>query len=45
MHRNRYLASEHLYIAEVDPIRLADLAINNSRFDQPEVINKQVFLT
>jgi uridine kinase len=45
LHRNRYLASEHLYIAEVDPIRLADLVIDNSRFDQPEVINKLVFPT
>ena len=40
VHRNRYLASGHLYIAEVDPIRLADVAIDNSRFDRPEVINK-----
>jgi uridine kinase len=38
VHRNRYLAAERIYLAEVDPLRLVDVAIDNSRFDQPEVV-------
>jgi uridine kinase len=38
VHRNRYLAAERVYLAEVDPLRLVDLAIDNSHFDRPEVV-------
>jgi uridine kinase len=38
LHRHRYLAAERIYIAEVDPVGLADLTIDNSRFDRPELL-------
>jgi uncharacterized protein (TIGR02453 family) len=34
---DRYLVAERLYIEEVDPIRLVDVVIDNSRFDRPIV--------
>jgi uridine kinase len=36
--RERYLAAELLYIDEVDPIRLADIVIDNSTFDRPRIL-------
>lgn len=35
IHRNRYLAGERIYMAEVDPIGLADVVIDNRTFDRP----------
>jgi uridine kinase len=42
VHRNRYLAAERLYIDEVDPIRLVDVVIDNSRFDRPRILRQGV---
>lgn len=37
IHRDRYLPAERLYIAEVDPLRLVDLVIDNTVFDKPQI--------
>lgn len=39
VHRDRYLVAERLYIAEVDPIRLVDVVIDNTAFDRPQIVN------
>jgi uridine kinase len=36
--RDRYVVSEDLYAAEVDPAARADVVIDNSRFDQPRAL-------
>lgn len=38
LHRDRYLASELLYLAEIDPVRVADVVIVNSAFDAPRIL-------
>ena len=38
VHRDRYLAAELLYVAEVDPVRLVDVVIDNSAFDRPRIV-------
>ena len=38
LHRDRYLAAERLYVDEVEPIRLADIAIDNSTFQRPRIL-------
>jgi uridine kinase len=38
LHRDRYLVAERLYLEEVDPIRLVDVAIDNSAFDRPWIL-------
>jgi uridine kinase len=38
IHRDRYLPAERAYTSEVDPLRLADLVIDNSAFDRPQVV-------
>jgi uridine kinase len=38
VHRDRYLVAERLYVDEVDPIRLADVVIDNSAFDRPTIV-------
>src|SRR5262245_21888031 len=38
LHRDRYLAAERLYIDEVDPIRLADIVIDNATFRRPRIL-------
>ena len=38
IHRDRYLPAERLYLQEADPLRLADLVIDNTSFDRPRVI-------
>jgi uridine kinase len=38
VHRHRYLPAERLYLAEVDPLRLVDVAIDNSTFDRPRIL-------
>jgi uridine kinase len=40
VHRDRYLASERLYLAEVDPLRLVDVVIDNSAFDRPRIVSE-----
>ncbi len=38
VHRDRYLVAERLYLAEVDPLRLVDLVIENTVFDRPQML-------
>ena len=38
LHRDRYQAAEHIYVDEVDPVRLADLVIDNTDFANPVVL-------
>jgi len=38
LHRDRYLAAERLYIAEVDPVATADFVIDNTDFGHPVVV-------
>jgi uridine kinase len=38
VHRNRYHVSEQIYLAEVDPVRLVDVVIDNSDFDRPRIV-------
>ena len=35
LHRERYLAAELLYLAEVDPIPIVDVIIDNTDFERP----------
>lgn len=37
LHRNRYLVAEQIYIAEADPLRLADVVIDNRVFERPHI--------
>lgn len=37
LHRARYGVSEEIYIAEVDPLALADVIVDNSAFDNPRI--------
>jgi uridine kinase len=39
LHRSRYLPSELLYLDEVDPLRAADIVIDNRDFDRPRVLD------
>jgi uridine kinase len=39
VHRDRYHAAELIYIAEVDPISLADVVIDNRDFANPRVVS------
>jgi len=41
VHRDRYGAAEAIYLAEVDPLRLADLVIDNRDFARPRIIGGQ----
>ena len=36
--RDRYVVSEDIYIDEVDPIARADVVIDNTRFDRPQML-------
>jgi uridine kinase len=38
VHRDRYLAAERLYLAEVDPARLAEVVIDNTVLHQPRLL-------
>ena len=38
VHRDRYLVAERLYLAEVDPLRLVDVIIDNTVFDEPRML-------
>ncbi|MGH3481985.1 MAG: uridine kinase [Nocardioidaceae bacterium] len=39
VHRDRYLPAEELYLAEVDPLRLVDVVIDNRDFVRPFVVS------
>jgi uridine kinase len=41
VHRDRYLVAARHYLAEVDPLRLVDVVIDNTHFDRPEVLDKR----
>jgi uridine kinase len=38
LHRDRYLVAERLYLAEVDPLGLVDVVIDNTVFDWPRML-------
>lgn len=38
LHRNRYGAAERIYMAEVDPKKIADLVVDNRDFSSPRVV-------
>jgi uridine kinase len=38
VHRDRYHVSEQIYLAEVDPVRLVDVVIDNSEFASPRIV-------
>ncbi|KUJ70639.1 hypothetical protein ACZ90_01650 [Streptomyces albus subsp. albus] len=38
LHRDRYLAAQRVYLAEVDPLPRVDLVIDNSEFARPRVL-------
>ncbi|MEV0728155.1 uridine kinase [Polymorphospora sp. NPDC050346] len=38
VHRDRYLVAERLYLAEVDPLRLVDVVVDNTLFDHPRLL-------
>lgn len=37
LHRTRYLPAERLYLAEADPVRRADIVVDNTVFDLPKI--------
>ena len=39
LHRDRYHASEQIYIDEVDPRRIADVVIDNTEFADPKIVD------
>jgi uridine kinase len=41
VHRDRYGAAEAIYLADVDPLRLADLVIDNQDFARPRITGGQ----
>lgn len=40
LHRDRYHAAELIYVAEVDPVRLADVVIENTDFARPRLVTR-----
>ena len=38
LHRERYLAAELLYLAEVDPLSFVDVIVDNTDFDHPSLL-------
>jgi uridine kinase len=38
LHRTRYLPAERLYLAEVDPLKLVDVVIDNTDFSRPRLL-------
>jgi uridine kinase len=38
LHRDRYATAETIYVAEVNPVSLADVVIDNTDFDDPRLI-------
>jgi uridine kinase len=42
LHRTRYLPAERRYLAEVDPLSLVDMIIDNSVFGRPRILRPQL---
>jgi hypothetical protein len=40
LHRNRHLVAETIYIDELDPMDLADVVIDNTRFERPLLMRR-----
>lgn len=38
LHRDRYGVAENIYLAEVDPIAVADVVIDNNEFEEPRQV-------
>jgi uridine kinase len=38
LHRTRYLPAERLYLAQVDPLKLVDVVIDNTDFSRPRLL-------
>ena len=38
VHRDRYGVAEEIYMAEVDPVALADVVVDNTDFDNPRLV-------
>ncbi|MFC7479390.1 uridine kinase [Luedemannella flava] len=38
LHRDRYLPAERIYLAEVDPLSLVDVIVDNTTFDEPRLL-------
>ncbi len=38
LHRDRYVPAERLYMAEVDPVGLAQVVIDNTAFGRPRIV-------
>jgi uridine kinase len=38
VHRDRYLVAERIYIQEADPIRAADVVVDNADLDHPRIV-------
>ncbi len=41
LHRDRYLASELLYMTEVDPRALVEVIVDNTDFDRPQLVRPE----
>jgi uridine kinase len=41
VHRDRYHAAERIYLAEVDPMSLADAIIDNGNFARPNIVRQR----
>ena len=42
LHRDRYLASEILYLEEVDPLAIVEVIVDNTDFDRPHLVRPAV---
>ena len=42
LHRDRYLASEMIYMSEVDPRSFAEVIVDNTDFDRPRLVRPAV---
>jgi uridine kinase len=40
LHRDRYGTAETIYIAEVDPMSIADVVIDNTDFENPHLVRR-----
>jgi len=38
LHRDRYRVAEEIYVAEVDPMPLVDVVVDNTRFSHPRIM-------
>jgi uridine kinase len=41
VHRDRYHVAERVYVDDVDPVRFADVVIDNSAFDRPRIVHER----